>query len=585
MKYFTYGLLFLITQTVFSQNKGTLSNKEYVSLQDKVRSHFNSHIDSSFFYAAKIDKSDNIVHKAFVSGVKGYLYAEKGNFNNAKKHYIHALKLIDSAPNSYLKTQNESYIYNYGGIIDWKNGEFSKALDKYFIAKKISEEIGDLVQIVKINNNIAIINSDVENYKKAISTYRESNSIVDNNKYLFSDSQYSQNKSNINLNLGIFYEKYYFKNKDKEHLLDSAFYYYNKTIFCSKDIFKNKLKAQKNIGNIYLLKNDFVRASKVYYNILTFAKENNFQKEYYSANFNLGYLFYNQKKYDKALVYFKKVDSLYNSESDMVHLCYIYSNYFQAKIYNSYEDSENALKYSKIYLDIFEKNEFKQNSEALEVNYKLGNQDLEKEMTVLQKEHKNKVLLKNGLLGFLSIFLAGLIILFLKTNQGKKTAEKRVSEILEENKSNLNNQDLFSKTNTLIGNDEIKPKNGTSIISIDSEKKMMLQLKFLEDKLYYLKPEFTQQEVAKKIKTNTTYLSYVVNKNYNKSFSVYYNELRIDYVINEIINNTKYREYTTQAIAESAGFKNADSFASSFKKKTGMTPYRFVNEIKKRELI
>jgi AraC-like DNA-binding protein len=55
-------------------------------------------------------------------------------------------------------------------------------------------------------------------------------------------------------------------------------------------------------------------------------------------------------------------------------------------------------------------------------------------------------------------------------------------------------------------------------------------------------------------------------------------------VINEIINNKKYREYTTLAIAESAGFKNADSFTSSFKKKTGITPFNFINEIKKREL-
>jgi len=114
--------------------------------------------------------------------------------------------------------------------------------------------------------------------------------------------------------------------------------------------------------------------------------------------------------------------------------------------------------------------------------------------------------------------------------------------------------------------------------------KILMKLEKLEKEMYFLKPDFTQQEVAKKIKTNTTYLSYIVNKNYNTSFSSHYNELRINYVINEIINNKKFREYTTQAIAESAGFKNADSFTKSFKKKTGITPFTFINEIKKREL-
>jgi AraC-like DNA-binding protein len=135
-------------------------------------------------------------------------------------------------------------------------------------------------------------------------------------------------------------------------------------------------------------------------------------------------------------------------------------------------------------------------------------------------------------------------------------------------------------------NNEQQIKKASLNLSIDSETELriLMKLEKLEAEKYYLKPDFTQQEVAKKIKTNTTYLSYVVNKNHNKSFSAYFNELRINYVISEIINNKKYREYTTLAIAESAGFKNADSFTSSFKKKTGITPYTFINEIKKREL-
>ncbi|MEO8515836.1 MAG: helix-turn-helix domain-containing protein [Flavobacterium sp.] len=586
MKFLTYCFIFLISLHVFPQKKDVLSNEEYLQLQDKTRAYFNSNIDSSFFYVNKIEKSANIIHKAFASGVKGYLFSKSGDFNSAEKYYKRALQLIKEAPKSYSRTQNEAYIYNYGGIIDRTKGNLSEALDKYSIAKKLSESIDDIVQIVKINNNIALVNNDIGNYKKAISATRQSDNIINTNKHLYSDSQYLINKSNVSLNLGVYYEKYFQKSKGNNQLLDSAFYYFNRTLIYSDDILENKLKAQKYIGNIYFFKKNIIEAEKAYSSVLAQAKNSNFEREYDNANFNLGFLKYDNKQFDMALVYFHKVDSIYKLNK-MNYLDYIQSNYYQAKIYEAYGDSDKALEYSKIYLDNFEINEVKKHEDALEINYKISNQDSKKEMHVLQNVYKNKVLFKNGSLLFFSFLFVALLILLGVNNKRRKRAEQKVAAILEEYQFNLITQKSentnSSTTKTPLKEAEKEVKEIASI-SHDNEKTLLAKLKVLEDKLFYLKPEFTQQEVAKKIKTNTTYLSYVVNKNYNKSFSVYYNELRIAYVINQIINNTRYREYTTQAIAESAGFKNADSFSSSFKKKTGVTPYQFINEIKKREL-
>ena len=102
-------------------------------------------------------------------------------------------------------------------------------------------------------------------------------------------------------------------------------------------------------------------------------------------------------------------------------------------------------------------------------------------------------------------------------------------------------------------------------ISQENENEIIQRLEQLIEKKQFLNPNFTQQFVAKKIKTNTAYLSYVVNKYYEQSFSSYLNDLRITYIVDAIETNPKFREYTTQAIAESAGFKNADSFTISFK--------------------
>lgn len=71
----------------------------------------------------------------------------------------------------------------------------------------------------------------------------------------------------------------------------------------------------------------------------------------------------------------------------------------------------------------------------------------------------------------------------------------------------------------------------------------------------------------------------MVNKNYEKSFSEYSNELKINYAIQELIDNPVYRKYSTQAIAESVGFKNVVSFTKSFKKRAGVSPAQFISKI------
>jgi AraC-like DNA-binding protein len=578
MKFIICSVFFLISSVCLSQNNKTLSNKEYLILQDKVRTLTNSNIDSAFFYANKIENSSNNFHKAFATGAKSYLFQIKGDSITSKQIYRESFIHLNKIPTSKEKIKLNAYLLNYGGLADWKRGSFSKALDKYQKGEKLSEGIGDQVQVFKFKNNIALIKGEVGNYKSAISTSKQTNKILDKIGYLFSKEQFSINKSNVNLNLGKFYEDYYKKNNNRTELLDSAQFFYNSAVIYSEEMSYNKVKAIMNLANIFYLKNNFIEAEKNYQSVLIIAKENNFDNEYSKIIYNLGNLYYSTKNYKKALLFLKRVDSVYYSKKSNPAE-FLKSNYYQAKIYNSVDNLEEAAKHSEIYLSNYEKREFKINKEITEVNFKLSEQDLKSEMYKIQNGYRYKSIFNRLTISFFLILVFLLLLLVINNVKKKRIAEQKVAELIEKYKSNeFNDLPAISENNNSKG---IALKNSVVTISSEKEKEILEKLKILEKKFYYLKPDFTQQYAARKIKTNTSYLSIIVNNHYDKTFSEYLNELRINYVIKEMISNSTYRKYSTQAIAESVGFKNAVSFTKSFNKRTGVTPVQFIKGLEK----
>ncbi|WP_166922545.1 helix-turn-helix domain-containing protein [Flavobacterium poyangense] len=574
-------LLLFVLNVTFAQQKKELTEQEYLLLQDKIRISGNTDRDLAITYASEMLKSNNDKHLAFANGALAYLYQLKSETAKSKEKYILAFNYLNKMPESRDKTQLKSYLYNYGGLIEWKRGNFGEALENYQTGIKLSIQLGDIIQIVKFKSNIAIINEEVGNYQLAIKNLRHLNDFIDKNQSYYSKEQYNIIKSNNNIHLAGSYEGWYMKNRTQLSLLDSAAYFYKKTVSFSHDFPINNINAKISLGNVYYMKNDFKNAEKTYYDIIFFSKQNNFKSEFKVANYNLGNLYYEVKKYDKALVFFKKVDSVClidNSKDES----FLKSNYYQAKIYNIYKEPELAFKYSKIYLDNYEKTEAKLNNEALEVNYKLGVGDLSEEMVTIQKKYEFEVFFNKALKVFYVLLVVGIVFLLVKNIRDKNKAHKKMNALIEEFKANLEKKEKLETQTVLLEQEEdplTKKENVNLSIDEDKENKIVEKLLALENKLEYLNADFTLSYVAKKIKTNTTYLSYIVNKRFGKSFGEYSNELKINYVINQMITNHMYRKYSTQAIAESVGFKNAVSFAKSFRKRTGVSPAQFANNI------
>ncbi|WP_337968165.1 AraC family transcriptional regulator [uncultured Flavobacterium sp.] len=569
-------LFFFILSATFAQHTKSMTEEEYAILRHKIRQNFNANTDSSLVYANQMAKSNNNKHLAFANAALSVLWQNKGKTELSKEKYKKALYYLDKVPDSKDKIQLQSYVYNYGGLAEFDRRNFRAAIEKFQQGIKLSEKIGDINQLVNFKANIVLANEVVGNYLLAIKNAKDLDNFLHENKDLFDKESFLNKKSNINLSLGGSYEDYFTANKSKRFLLDSAEYYYKKTVDYSENYLFNKITAKLNLGNVYNWKGNLKEAEKAYYQVVLLCEENDQKELLCIANFNLGDVNYTQKKYDKALFFYKNTDSL-AILSNSNELDYLKSNYYQSKIYTILKKPELAYAHSKIYLDSKKKYEAKLKKERSEVNELQGIDSQTKEMIAVERNYKEDLFLNKSLKSFYIFLIIGIVTLLVKSNRDKNKANKKMSALIQELKADIEKENgSFAKVKLL---ESIKTENASLCIDVTKENEIVEKLLELESNLEYLNTGFTLAYVAKTIKTNTTYLSYVVNKRFGKSFGEYTNELKINYAINKMITSETYRKKSTQATAESVGFKNAGSFAKSFRKRTGVSPAQFANNI------
>ena len=95
----------------------------------------------------------------------------------------------------------------------------------------------------------------------------------------------------------------------------------------------------------------------------------------------------------------------------------------------------------------------------------------------------------------------------------------------------------------------------------------------------YLDSTFSIHQLAKNLNTNTSYLSSVINEKKGKTYKQYIAELRMNYLLNLINKEPKYRKYTIEALGNKIGYTNASSFSRSFKNFTRLSPSEYLNSL------
>lgn len=87
----------------------------------------------------------------------------------------------------------------------------------------------------------------------------------------------------------------------------------------------------------------------------------------------------------------------------------------------------------------------------------------------------------------------------------------------------------------------------------------------------YRDPNYSAKDLAKELKTNTRYLSAVVNSRFGMNYSCLLNEYRIKDAIH-LLTDKRYVDKNVEEISAMVGFANRQSFYAAFYKNIGETP-------------
>ncbi|WP_298305446.1 helix-turn-helix domain-containing protein [Flavobacterium sp.] len=561
-----FFVLLLVSCTLtYAQELNDVEIKRTRSLQE----YLISNPEKAYNEALEISNSKNELfsfHGKYY--VANYFY-NKSELIRAKQLLV---KLIESIEKSDIPKSSKGYQDLIGMCINklfyvHKNlGEYDTALwylDKY--KKKVpnnhfNEQYGSIkIAMGDYVNGITLLKKELKTTPHLKLGVGEKK--IMNNK-LFADKYNS---------IGEAYQKYYLQSK-KVVFLDSANYYFNAaaTIMLKDNFYPEYTKAllcmreakSAALAGNYLKSLSLYRERKKYPVI----KENIRTEQLFDLG--MADCFHHLKKVDSALFYSNKYVRNYQiTKVSKENLLMAYNILTQC--YNERKDTKNAYRYAKKSLELIQSIEgIKNNSLNFLHNYDLN----------IIKEESNKIIASKDyfkiLLVSISIILLIVMFGFYYYYKLQKEKHSRFLKIIQ----NLKEAKTSDKNNLENNTTETLPKQ---IIDEDLIEKITLGLKKLEQKETFLDPNFKLAFVAKKLTTNTAYLSQYFNQVMQKTFSEYTQELRIQYVLQKLNDAAYFRKYTLQAIAEEVGYKDANTFVRVFKKQTGLAPNYYIEKLEK----
>ncbi|KIC02682.1 hypothetical protein OA88_07055 [Flavobacterium sp. JRM] len=426
------------------------------------------------------------------------------------------------------------------------------ALQYYLKAYDIYKKNGNLEEISKLENNLAIIYAQGKDKEKSL-------------KYFLNVYRYQKTKNDpiklvkILNNIGTTYLS---KN------LDSSLYYFHKAHLINKTIKDNVLKIYvcTNLARAYVLKKDKINANEYFNQAFSLLKEpvDNLVQAFVYESFSDYKL--KEKDYDAVIANAKK--ALESSKENEYTLSVLNLNKMLYQVYIDKEDYKNAVYYFQKYNTIndsinIEEKSINLEKTKLEQDYKVRAQI--KTLTEQKKLFKYSVV---GLILVVGILILIIILIKYRTRNIKNQLEK---EKLKTKMQSLR-QNLDAKNKVLIG------KAMAEIHRTDSINEILTDLKQIKLKTINKEMQQAIDIVLKRLEKN---LNTDIWKEFEISFEQvhqsFFDKLTVDYPTltpkDRRLCALLYLDLSTKEISQITGqsFKSIENARTRLRKKFDLT--------------
>lgn len=332
------------------------------------------------------------------------------------------------------------------------------------------------------------------------------------------------------------------------------------------------------LGDVYSRLGKNTEAEEYYKNAITDRPETTTYDKLY-ARICYALFLHKTGRYQEAIKIYQDVESKMNEYGVTTFASMVY--YDASTTYESLNNPAKALLYYKKYMEeqlnlISAENE--KEFSILDLKYRLAD---EKEKNASQKvELVMKEKRMTLLISVIGLFMVVIIFLLILHSRNKKRYQSIVSihlnylkeqQLKSQAEQNIPDKDADKIDSWKYANSALSEEKGIVLFN-------QIKSKMSEEKVYR-DSSLSVDKLASILGTNRSYLSQVINKYAQTSYSIFVNNYRLKEAI-EILSDPTNDE-PLKSIYQNIGYKSSSSFYQSFKDKIGVSPSIYREQCRK----
>lgn len=551
----------------FSKIPDSLKKYNYIQLNNKITKNLEYHKtdgDINYVYAKvcllKGKKENNIEEIIYGYNVMGIV---SNNFELELKYSDSAISLARTKMPAKL-----SYTYYRRGQIFYNEKRLKDALNCFLTANIDSANISIDLK-TRINYSIGLIKNTQGSYTEALPIYKKCEENARTHKF-----------SNYLVYLFGLSELY--NRMDKIYLSEL---YTNKGLKLARtNLYGNSYNPYfiSNRGKNYYKRNYYKKAITDLTTPLKIMRSNNDYSNYAENSFYIGECYRKLQQNEKAILYYKKVDSIFKEKKD-IYPINIKAYEYLIEYYKKKNDYNQIVYYSDQFIqaDKVIDDNYKYITAKIAKNYDIQKVIFSKQSVIASLKDEKKTSLATIFFLILGLILLGLV--FYLNNRKKKKEFKKQKDLFESYKIEREQKNINNIEKSEIKAEVIK-KSTVSNIDKNVISHILSCLDQFEKEKWYISKDYSVEMLATEFKTNSSYLSKVINEIKGCSFTNYINKLRIEFILEKLEKDKKFLNYTIQALSEVSGYKSVQTFTRAFTAHTKMKPSNFIKELTVRSL-